>query len=543
MVKKESPKLVPVTEPEYSLLTEPWLGAVMEDGSIQRFGLVGLFENLDDVSSLVTDTEMEEPALFRLLLAIVYRALDPVLEDDYMEWWEDGRIPTGRVVDYLKEHEDRFWLFHPEHPFLQTIIEPKKDLPTDLDVLISEPNGSEPMSNRSSLSSRRMSYDEIARRLVAMMQYDHPLAHTPFKGLIGGPSSGVYYAGDAYLAQMSLIRLKTGHLMKDLLLSLIPLDAEDMFSFDDEDLTVGKPPWELPMMSMSKGADRRNPEHPKDLEECLVWMGRRAYLTQWDDGVTRILFSVGRCVTLAGLNGLEPMAAFKKVIDKTTKQETLIPFVIWSNTAFWRSLPSMIGITAGEKSGMAPMTLRWASYLAENGLLPDDYIGNVSVSTLVLDKKHKTKVVDFMSDQVSLPLSVIENPEKVRLIEKAVAVGEKMIRTAYWVLINNINLAEKRTEKEAKKSANEKESMAYDILGVTFYGWISEMSDLGDSAYEVWIDRAIESLMPLADEEIASASLDSMMGRVYKDKHYSTALSDSIFRSTLNKIRREELGK
>ena len=320
----------------------------MDDGTIKRFGLIELFENLPNVSSLVTDTEMEEPALFRLLLAIVYRALDPVLEDDYMEWWDEGGFPTDRVVDYLNSHEDRFWLFHPEHPFLQTIIDPKADLPTELDVLLAEPNGPEPMSNRSQMSSRRMSYDEVARRLVAMMQYDKSMAHTPFKGLIGGPATGgVYYAGDAYLAQMSLIRLKTGRLMKDLMLALIPLDADDMFDAGYEDpsgagsvgTTVGIPSWELPMMDMTKGANRKAPESPRDLEECLVWMGRRAYLTKWDDGVTRILLSVGRCVTLAGLDRLEPMAAFKKVADKKTKQDILVPFVIWSKKAFWRSLP------------------------------------------------------------------------------------------------------------------------------------------------------------------------------------------------------------
>ena len=103
MAKKEIPQIVPVTEPEYSLLTEPWLKVVTKNGEVKNYGLYGLFENLDNVSSLLVDVEMEDPAIFRMLLAIMYRALDPVLVDDWKTWWSEGSLPVDRILDYLKE--------------------------------------------------------------------------------------------------------------------------------------------------------------------------------------------------------------------------------------------------------------------------------------------------------------------------------------------------------------------------------------------------------------------------------------------------------
>lgn len=545
MAKTKLPSLVPVTEPEYSLLDEPWLGAVMKDGTIQRFGLVGLFKNLNDVSSLVTDTEMEEPALFRFLLAVVYRALDPVLEDDYMDWWDDG-LPTDRVVAYLRDHADRFWLFHPDHPFLQANVDPIPHLlPREMDVFIAEPNGPKPFSNRSEASTRVMPYDEIARRLITALQYDKSMKHAAYAGAPGVTAQGAVYPKDSYLVQMSVIRLKTGSLMKDLLLSLIPLDAEDMFDFDDEDdLTCGVPTWEKPGMGVTGGGNKNNPLPVKSIQDALVWPSRRIRLLKYDDGITRAILSIGSFVSLHGLDHIEPMAAFKMIKDKTTKQDVLTPVIIYSEKAFWRSFPSLIGVTATEKNGRAPMTLRWAAYLKEEGLLPEGYIGNVSVSTIAFSDLYKSKVSDFMSDHVSLPLKVVNNPEAIRLIEKAVTVSEAMVSSAYKWLITDINRAEGMTAKEAVDAAKARMPFAYDVLGESFNHWVGSIPQLGDDAYSDWVDRSIDTLETLGDKLIGNASLSSLMGRTYNnDGTYSSVIAEDIFHNTLRKIKREEIGK
>ena len=530
LAKREPPTRVPVTQPEYSLLTEPWLGAVMNDGTIKRFGLIELFENLPNVSSLVTDTEMEEPALFRLLLAIVYRALDPVLEDDYMEWWDEGGFPTDRVVDYLNSHEDRFWLFHPEHPFLQADVDPAPNLlPREMDVFMAEPNGPMPFSNRSSDSTRTMEYAEVARRLVTALQYDKSMKHAAYKGAPNVTAQGAVYAKDAYLVQMSCIRLKTGSLMKDLLLSLIPLDADDMFDFAGVgDLTSGAPTWEKPGMSVLGGGNKDNPLPVVTLQEALVWPSRRIRLVKYDDGVLRAVLSIGSFVSLNGLDQLEPMAAFRKVQDKKTKMDVLSPIVISAGKAFWRSLPSLISVTSTEKNGRAPMTLRWAAYLEEEGLLPESYIGNVSVSTIVFSDRYKSKVSDFMSDRVSLPINIVNDPELVRLVEKAVTVGDLMVKNAYKWLIFNISRAEGMTHNESLKAATGKLPFAYDMLGEAFYKWIDLLPSLGSKAYETWLDMAIDALTPLGNKAVRAASVSSLMGRTYNNgqDHYSTMVAE-----------------
>ena len=69
--------------------------------------------------------------MLRLLLAVLFTVFSRVnevgepepLEDEETaleRWgalWELKRFPEQPIRDYLKQWKDRFWLFHPTHPF------------------------------------------------------------------------------------------------------------------------------------------------------------------------------------------------------------------------------------------------------------------------------------------------------------------------------------------------------------------------------------------------------------------------------------------
>lgn len=102
----------------FNLITQPWIpvreGNKLKEVSLEQGLLDGRrFERIEDPSPLVT------VALYRLLLAILHRALQgPENSDEAAKWFSNG-FDAEKIRAYLAKHQDRFDLFHPERPFYQ----------------------------------------------------------------------------------------------------------------------------------------------------------------------------------------------------------------------------------------------------------------------------------------------------------------------------------------------------------------------------------------------------------------------------------------
>lgn len=85
-------------------------------------GLLEVFREAGCISALAETEPPSVIAQYRLLLAITHRAL--LLE--YGAWKDSGRLrwfreglPIDVVERYLERWRERFWLFHPQYPFMQ----------------------------------------------------------------------------------------------------------------------------------------------------------------------------------------------------------------------------------------------------------------------------------------------------------------------------------------------------------------------------------------------------------------------------------------
>lgn len=108
--------------PQYNLLDEPWLPVRLADGSVQSLGLLDVMRRSGDITSLAETAPPSLMAEYRLLLAIVHRALvrsrGTWKDGDRVKWFREG-LPVDEICNYLEAWRERFWLFHPEHPFMQ----------------------------------------------------------------------------------------------------------------------------------------------------------------------------------------------------------------------------------------------------------------------------------------------------------------------------------------------------------------------------------------------------------------------------------------
>ena len=110
-------------EKAFNLLDEPWLPVRLANGRIKELGLLDVFRRSGEITALAETAPPSLVALYRLLLAITHRALSQAhpqgwKDKDRARWYQEG-LPLQAVIDYLEHWRERFWLFHPEYPFMQ----------------------------------------------------------------------------------------------------------------------------------------------------------------------------------------------------------------------------------------------------------------------------------------------------------------------------------------------------------------------------------------------------------------------------------------
>lgn len=104
---------------EFNLIDEPWIPVRFPDGRRGELGIRDTLLRSKEVAAVEDPSPLVVAALHRFLLAVVYRALEgPTDIDQSKKLFREG-IPEEKVVNYLDEWHDRFWLFDERYPFGQ----------------------------------------------------------------------------------------------------------------------------------------------------------------------------------------------------------------------------------------------------------------------------------------------------------------------------------------------------------------------------------------------------------------------------------------
>ncbi len=332
----------------FLLTQEPWIPVRLQGRSVEvsledALLLAHKIERLEDPSPLV------EAALFRLLLAVIHRALEgPEDRWTLLELHQSGQFPKNRILRYLNAHRERFWLFHPEAPFYQVA-----DLPTDnpapwtkLRAEIASGNNPTLFSHAYDDNPTPVGYAEAARHLVA---------HQSFApgGLIR--RLGVTSAVDAPLARAAVFIPQGANLFESLVYSLVPYTPEG-----DE------PIWEAPPVQAKELlADARKRPGKK-----LPFEGRTRVYTWLSRGI-RLIPERGYVRFMGygpGIDPLEPeLYHHDPHVAYRSDRDRLLPVRLREDRAFWRDFTALY---PEEGSGIPPAALDAAAWLkmqAANG--------------------------------------------------------------------------------------------------------------------------------------------------------------------------------
>jgi CRISPR system Cascade subunit CasA len=106
--------------PKFDLIREPWVPVLRADGTTQELGLREVLHQAHSLLAIRDPMPIVEFGLYRLLVALAMDIFAVKGINALGRLLGQGRFDPGKVDAYFAQWEDRFDLFHPVHPFLQT---------------------------------------------------------------------------------------------------------------------------------------------------------------------------------------------------------------------------------------------------------------------------------------------------------------------------------------------------------------------------------------------------------------------------------------
>ncbi|GGV69305.1 type I-E CRISPR-associated protein Cse1/CasA [Streptomyces longisporoflavus] len=512
--------------PSFDLTGQPWLPVLLHGGIAKELSLTEVFEQAEDIRRLPGDLPTQEFALVRLLLAVLYDALEggPATREDWEELWQAGPegFPARQVAAYLSRHRQRFDLLHPERPFFQTAgLHTAKDEIFALDRIVADvPNNDRFLTMRAH-GAQKLSFAEAARWVVHAHAFDVSGIKS---GAVGDPrvkAGKVYPQGVGSAGMLGGVLAEGDTLRETLLLNLIPREDDDLLRHDEEDLPV----WRRPQPPGAAPAAQRDavPCGPRGL---YTWPARRLRLHHDGEQAQGVVLAYGDPLPYRDMHGSEPMTGWRRSEmqeKKLRRSPVYLPRTHDPSRTAWRGLASLLTgyppeavHRAGKEAapGIAPRILEWLGRMAEESeVLGRDHV----IRARLLGCSYGTQqsvIADVVDDSLSLSVVLLSHHETA--LREAAVRAVQLAESAVWLLGNlAAGLAEAAGADQVTPRAEARER-GFGELDGPFRQWLATLASGVDAAerLENWRRATHELVLALGLELVASSSEAAWEGRV-----------------------------
>lgn len=399
--------------PQFNLIQDPWLPVKRKNGEVTVLGLKDVFLQASDIVGVAETAPPSLVAQYRLLLAIVHRSVSQLFpagwtEKDRAAWYRDG-LPIQAIVNYLDQWADRFWLFHPTHPFMQ--VNALQAIPETRDkrkpwamFSLSSASGNSPAVFDHSIDSNPLpiTAEEALRVLLGFLQF------TP-----GGLVKAIYGSDKAGPLSNTAALLPLGeNLNQTLMLNLHP--------FVSRQAVPDLPAWEKKPLTVAQ--IKAKPGFATGPNDRYTRQSRSVLLERELDGSVRwCRFAEGDPLA-ENPAAPDPMASFRAGGDK------LIRLTFGEGRAVWRDLPALLPNPSGGTQAAA--VRQWALSLRER--MGDEGNQAFLVAGVASDQ---AKVLRWRTEQLFLPLRLLEDPASIALLRDFVAQAEELFHVLKTPLV------------------------------------------------------------------------------------------------------------
>ncbi|WP_277743772.1 type I-E CRISPR-associated protein Cse1/CasA [Streptomyces sp. LX-29] len=545
----------PPPPPSFDLVSSPWLPVQRLDGRTEELSLREVFAQARDLRRLVGDLPTQEFALLRLLLAILYDALDgPTDVEEWSELWLSVD-PFAPVADYLDTHRDHFDLLHAKQPFFQVAdLRTEKDEVASLNRIVADvPNG-DPFFAMRRPGVDRLSYAEAARWLVHTHAYDPSGIKSGMAGDDRAKAGKVYPLGVGSAGNLGGVFAEGANLRETLLLNLVALDegivdaAAGRASVDGADL----PAWRRPPFGPGPSEDAPGARRPTGLRDLYTWQSRRVRLHAQGGAVTGVVLGYGDPLTAHAPWKLEPMSGWRRSPAQEKKQGRRLVYLPRQHDpsrAAWRGLASLLparrAATDDPAGREAPHTLpsgivRWFSMLTTEGELDPRSLIRVRIVGAAYGTQQSV-VDEIVDDAVVFPM-VLLHQEHVLYGDTAVdAVNDaEQAVAALGHLAGNLARAAGSDPAPATGAARD---LGYGELDGPYRRWLAELATHSDpqAARRAWQAVVRRRVLWLSRSLLDSAGPTASEGRIADvpgigKRWVDDARAELWFRRRLNQV-------
>ena len=521
-------------EKQFNLLEEPWIKVLTNDMKEKEVSLLDLFSHAHEYRQLAGETATQDAAIFRFLLAILatvfYRyeidGTDSLLSeendsdpDDVIERWreykEQGYFSEKVFRNYLENHGERFWLFHPETPFYQVA-----DLEYGTDYNIACMMGNIKESNNSATKHhfslaegekiQRLSYSEATRWLIYFNAYA-----VNVKTDKNAPGTG-NAVGIGRLGSLGFILVQRDTLFETLLINLCPLkDGEKLWGSP-------QPSWEKKVCRLQA----REIGIPENIPEAYSLLSRRICLQEQNGMVVGLKVMGGDYYPLEN-DESEQMTMWRYKKDSKTGKKSEFPKVHDPKVHIWREFTTLICYDAGNETRI-PGLVKWMNLLIDEEIIGRDEIVVINSIGLVYGDAMRYTFGDCVCDNISLSAGLLNELGAIwrQRISDEIAKCEN-VADAIRKLCDEIGevLYGKNPN---KKDANKKQLVQkfYSTLDKSFRDWLISIQPMEDDMEKK--EYEWERVAWAAGKQVVENYISSLGNAIYRVKENDKKKSGSI---------------
>ena len=524
---------------EFNLLEEPWIRVMTEDCTVRECSLTQVLLESHCYQRLAGELPTQDVAILRLLLAVlhtVFYRVDPEGEENPIQdpytackrWsalWQAGRLPEKPILAYLEEWKERFWLFHPEHPFYQVpgASEGTEYKAPKLNGELSESNNKIRLfPNRTGEEKMKLSYAEGARWLIYTNGFDDTSAKPKGKGL---PSPGAGWMG-----KLGLIYAEGKNLFETLLLNLVLLED-------------GKELWEAPQpvweREKPKEGERTEIVMPNNQAELLTLQSRRLALERKEKSVIGYSLLGGDFFSKINATA-EQMTMWERKSGKKTEPPYDQPKRMNPERQMWRDFSIINGTETKER---IPGVVNWIMVLKRRNLLDRNRLIRFRMAGVKYGDKDFF-VEDILTDHLDFYADFLDEAGKLwaNLVQKEIGRIERtaglMSKLAEKIFKAEGGVEPKQTEECRHRAAQE----YYSVADIPFRKWLCSIDPAqGDGEYlriekdEQWRAEGYQIARRQGERMVREAGEAAFVGRQTEGKIFSSVTAFQSFSREIRK--------
>ena len=503
-------------EIEFDLLTEPWIRVRLKDNTVQEVSLTEALVSAQDYVDLAGEMPTQDAAVLRLLLAVLFTVFSRVnVEGEpeplekrgqalrrWSELWQLGHFPAEPIRDYLEQWKERFWLFHPTHPFWQvpTLCNGIAFGGKKLNGERAESGNKTPLfQNVSKTECEVLSYAQAARWLIYQNGYDE-------RG--GRPKAGNKPRhGVGWLGQIGFVAVKGKNLYETLLRNMAFPTEQDALREEQQ------PCWEREQVRAEQSVKIVT---PKNQAELLTLQSRRILLKRSETvpGVVGYEVLGGDYWDSENAFG-EQMTLWSRTSKKNEKM-TYKPQQHEAGKQLWREIPSML-----DPEGRKPGVLTWNQQLQSLRILSRKEQIVLNMVGIRYDNQ-EASVKDVYTDQLAMQLAVLDElsrPWTVRInqeVERCEKAAESIgVLCKELKLAGGLDYNQVKGFKETQKVTEDARAQFYFAVDQPFRQWLQEIDpeqDDPDEAVLRWQAQARSIAEKLGKQMVMEAGNAALKG-------------------------------